>query len=110
MAAKGDCYFCGVLRAQDRNHVRLFWLLPEGIAINKEIEKMAFGFESPVWVRDTRADSWGEFEKSGHSFRREIIGQAAVIGYVPIRRFPMSDYAYRALSDYCSSRLVHSRA
>src|SRR5271170_5192092 len=54
---------------------------------------MAFGFESPARVRDTRADSWGEFEKSGHSFRREIIGQAAVIGYVPIRRFPMSGNA-----------------
>src|ERR1700691_215165 len=54
---------------------------------------MAFGFESPAWVRDARADSWGKFEKSGHSFRREIIGQAVVIGYVPIRRFPMSGYA-----------------
>jgi hypothetical protein len=36
------------------------------MAIDKEIEKMALGFESPVGVGDTRADGWGEFEKSGH--------------------------------------------
>jgi hypothetical protein len=31
-----------------------------------EIEKMTFGFESPVRVGDTRANRWSEFEKSGH--------------------------------------------